>query len=401
MTRPVPRFWPAVLFAALLVAGLVERFGLPASSVDPRRWTGQALLVQRELFLLVGAAGLMWMLAARVGGDRIRRRLAELGRNLPGLILGTLLFMGVGEVAVRVLFWGGIPFSGGGPIVEDFEKNFALNRFDFEGRSRGPDYLGGEELPPGPRILIQGDSITWGAGIASERDLFSWRLRELLRIDYPGTEVATLAFSGREIDGHLRALEHYGETLQPDVIVYQWYINDLELDASLRPRRHRLWRRSDILRVLVTHSYFWFFIDNRLDALLPGPATGYPEYILRTFGEDTAAWNAFRDEFVAWAERAKGLTPHVVVLLYPAVNDVSGFWPARVHARVSELAERQGLTVIDFIERCGRWEDDYGRMYASPFDRHPNEDVHEAMAEVLRDVVTPMLLGWSARRDAR
>ena len=56
-------------------------------------------------------------------------------------------------------------------------------------------------------------------------------------------------------------------------------INDLELDHSLRPPRHRWRRGSDIHGVLVRHSYFWFFLDNRLNGLLPGPSVTYTDYL--------------------------------------------------------------------------------------------------------------------------
>ena len=390
----------AALSALALAVGLVERWGLTPSRSDLDDVGWQLFLVQRELFVVAGVTGLVILgiaAAARRRRDAVLRRARLL---VPAVILGALIFFAVGEITVRAMFWGGIPFSGGGPIVRDFESGFVLNRFDFEGRSRGPEYAGADNLPRGPRVLVQGDSITWGAGIRKEADLYTTRLRGLLQESHRYVHLAAVAHSGREIDGHRRALERYGEELRPDVIIYQWYVNDLEVDGSLRPRRYRLWRRSDIHRVLVRHSYFWFFVDNRLDAFLPGPPASYSDYILETFGRDTAAWERFRSEFVSWAERARALTPHVVVLLYPAADEVRGFWPGAVHERVGDLAARQGLTVVDFIQRCDEWCDDFGAMYASPYDRHPNENVHRRLAEVLRDVVAPLLAADEAEPTA-
>jgi hypothetical protein len=44
--------------------------------------------------------------------------------------------------------------------------------------------------------------------------------------------MAVLARPGREIDEHVQQLKKWGHELQPDVIIYQWYINDDEAPRS-------------------------------------------------------------------------------------------------------------------------------------------------------------------------
>lgn len=152
-----------------------------------------------------------------------------------------IVSLGFGELYLRVAYSQGMSFSAkNGPLVARFERDFRFNRYD--GPSRGPEVVG----PKGEndvRILIQGESITWGQGVKNERSLYSSVLRERWRSISPNVEVAVLAGPGREIDGHLEQLGKWGDEIVPDVIVYQWFINDLELDKSHRPGGDRGWRR--------------------------------------------------------------------------------------------------------------------------------------------------------------
>jgi len=188
-------------------------------------------------------------------------------RYAVGLFVFILIFFATGELALRLWFWNGLSFSSRfGPIIERFERRFEFNRFD--GPSRGPE-IAGPRRPNSVRVLVQGDSITWGQGVQREQELFTNRLLMMLRRDNPDTEMAVLARTGREIDGHLMQIAKWGEEIDPDIIIYQWFVNDVDIDdKSLRPNR-RVWRRLFFHRTFVRHSYFWFFLDSNLDRVLP------------------------------------------------------------------------------------------------------------------------------------
>lgn len=338
----------------------------------------------------IGAVGLAATLGALLLG---RWRGAEASRPVAQANLvwvRVLLALGAafagGEAFLRVVFHGGTTFAeNAGPIVRRFNRHYTLNRF----QSRGPDAVGPK--PPGRvRLLLQGDSITFGSGVRDEQDLYSTQLLASLERLAPGRfEMAVVAKPGREIDGHLEQLRALGRSVAPDLIVYQWFLNDMELDPSLRPGAPgRFWRALPAHPVLYERSFAWFFLDNRLTGLLYGMRQASHEaYLLGTFGQDTPAWRRFAALFQDWAAEATALCPRVTVLLYPEPSGPMGeAYPFReLHARVMRLAEPLGVTTVDFVRTLDDLRDprELRGTYASPFDDHPNAAMHRRVAERL------------------
>ena len=94
-------------------------------------------------------------------------------RKARRLLVATLIAVAVGEIGMRLYYWDGTSFgTHWGPLVERFERDFRFNRFD--GPSRGPE-TSGHKAPGAVRILVQGDSITWGQGVKREADLYTSR----------------------------------------------------------------------------------------------------------------------------------------------------------------------------------------------------------------------------------
>jgi lysophospholipase L1-like esterase len=299
-----------------------------------------------------------------------------------------LVPLSAGELFLRAAHWDGLSFSShGGPLVRRFERGFSFNHFD--GPSRGPEVVGPKQLDDF-RILVQGDSITWGQGVKEEAALYTNRLLKMLNADDPHIQLAVLARGGREIDGHLAQLRRWGQEIVPDIIIYQWYINDLEIDKSHRPHTDRVWQRFFLHRYLMRASYLWFFLDYRLNLLLPSDALSYEDYIEAEFAPGTPGWQRFTEEFHAWATEAKKLTPLVLMALYPHVES-SYVHFLDVHSRMRTLGEQEGVRVIDLTSSLDSFKDNYARTYASPFDGHPNAAVHERIAGTLYNHIHELL----------
>ena len=324
-----------------------------------------------------------------------RSSLRTMAAQLRDLALGAVVFVAIflvlGEVFLRTVFWGGESFSARtGPIVRRFERGFRLNSFD--GPSRGPE-PSGPKTPGGTRIVVQGDSITWGQGVKDEDQLFSTRLLRALRESNPAVDMAVLARPGREIDEHVQQLKKWGTALTPDAIIYQWYINDMQLGTSRKPKTERLWRRpSRVYSTLHGISFFVFFLDFCLDTLLPSGGESYESYLADHFGEGDEAWHVFEERFAEWALSAKELTPRVMVALYPHLRLRSGDPPAMlpeivdIHARVLALCRRNNLSCVDLLPALATFPDSR-LIQASRFDGHPSAEAHRVIAEVLFEAI--------------
>lgn len=315
-------------------------------------------------------------------------------RKLDKLVLGAGIFVTVfflaGELVLRLVFLDGESFSShGGPIVKRFERDFRFNRFD--GPSRGPE-PSGPKLPHQTRLLIQGDSITWGQAVRNEQQLFSSRLLARLGESGMPLDMAVLAFPGREIDGHLQQFKKWGKELEPDVIIYQWYINDIELEKAHRPRQQKPWQQLFFYTTLARNSYLWWFLDYSIGRLLPPPSQSYGSYISSHFKEGSAGWLEFERQFSEWAMLAKELTPQVIVALYPHMSMTPGLPPivpseiANIHARMLTLCVANNLVCPDLAKWLTQF-DDSQTIKATAFDDHPSAEAHRAIADALYETL--------------
>jgi lysophospholipase L1-like esterase len=283
------------------------------------------------------------------------------------------------ELALRLVYPAGMSVANNtGALARRFNRDFVLNRYD---GSRGPA-LGSPAAERELHILVQGDSVTWGAGVKREEDLFTSRLLQDLRRDGRRVQMAVLAKPGREIDGHLDELRRWGREIQPDLIIYQWAVNDLEIDKSGRPPRpglYRLWRRLPMRERLVEHSYLAAFVDQQVRRLLPPGPPRYGDYLLARFGDDTPAWRRFEEVFQAWVAEARRLTPRILVLMHPDSYGADG-----VHRRFEALCRSVGVTTVAGAAAFGGGAVP-PRLQASPFDDHPSAAAHALLASLLRD----------------
>jgi len=332
-------------------------------------------------------------------GDAAQRsgRWAVVWLSCGGLAAGFLIV----EVILRVVFWDGVTFSQNiGPIPEKFTARYypehSRNRFG----ARGPDAIGPK--PTGRiRIMVQGDSITFGKGVRREADLYAVRLLHALEQAAPGRfELAVVARSGRNIDGHVEQLRTYGDAIAPDLIVYQWHPNDMELDHSQRPQvRGRVWRRLVFHAWLTKYSYAWSLMDNQLTQLLYRWTTPYPAYLREVFADGGTAWRQFVAYFEAWATEAFTRCPRVIVLLSPrqaAPQQRPAAYELRdLHTRVTALATGHGMDTIDvaqFLTDLPSWRS----AWVNPFDSHPSELVHHRMATLLFEHIQRTWPEWFA-----
>jgi lysophospholipase L1-like esterase len=378
--EPAARGWLFACLALALPSGLLVFAGVNFDWVAP----AQRLTSLRAAFLQIGGFGLalsaaglplLWLRAGRR-----RAVLAQVRTLIITATISLVAMFAVGELTLRWMYRDGMSFSSHlGPLERRFEQGFRFNRFD--GPSRGPEVVG-PKSPGELRVLSQGDSITWGQGVKDEAVLYPDRLLTRLRAANPAFTEATLARPGRELDDHFAQLVKWGEEIQPDLIIYQWYINDMELDKSHRPAPNkRIWRQLFFHAEMMRYSYLWFFLDYVLDIKLPRNTQSYQDYIATQYAATSAEWARFAQLFHAWSAAARRLTPHVIVMLVPQIMDRIEL--VEFHDRMIELCRQEGVVALDLIPWFDVFKDDYSQTFATPFDNHPSALAHQRMAEAL------------------
>lgn len=374
-------FWLAVILFSFALS-IVEE------ALNPKKPLYQIVGFLRLAFLQTASMGLGITVMALVGRfflPKITQSALNIAFFKGFLIL--LIALAICEALLRIVFHDGMTFSftPRGPIAEKFKSQLTINRFG----SRGPDGVNASTADV--RIMVVGDSITFGQGIRRERDLYTTRLLNLLNgAGDARFDMSVLGIPGHEIDDHIRKLDRLGLEIRPDVIIYQWFTNDMELNKSRREKQWwSVWRKLFFHSLLYRYSYAWFFIDNRLTNLffLLEDRSGktYPSYILSTFGsKDRPEWQHFESLFREWCEKATRLSPHVMILLYPSLSRLpsEGYQFREIHERVMEIAREYGIKTVDFIDHVNDLSD-LKLARVNRFDVHPSAMMHERMAQVL------------------
>ena len=309
-------------------------------------------------------------------------------RALGGACFFALMVLVWGEIILRVVYWDGDSFgSHTGPIVSRFERDFEFNRYD--GPSRGPEYPRQPVPASARKILVQGDSITWGQGIKSEQDLYTSKLLARLRGQGAEVEMAVLAKPGREIDDHLEQLRKWGSALLPDAIIYQWTINDIELDKSRRPRSSWIWRRIFVYQLLARKSYFLFFVDYQIDQIF-SLNDQYVPYLAENYSASSDGWAEFANVLEEWCTTALDLTPRVLVVMYPQMS-LPDHAPPEFTAFGQVVTRRlsEHCAGVSFLDLAGRFSgfEDASEIRATRFDRHPGAAAHAVISDALFDEI--------------
>jgi len=333
----------AVAALVAMLIGLAQWMLAPGP--EPWDWRTRLYGAQWRAFIELGALTLLlcgfdWAMSRlfREGWTRSRRAVAVVG-----ILLLVTLGMGViaAEVAVRKRYAFGRP--GGrshGALAKRFSENFEYN--GLLPRSRGPADAAAPEAGR-PRILVQGDAVTFGARIRWNRELFTEQLRLLLRDGHwPDASMAVAAQPGLEMDGHLAALRGLGLQVRPDLIIYQWSPSDCELGCkAARPSAPHPWEAAFWHEFAIGSSFLWSEIDTRLLAYTAPPRTAYVEYLTRELEPSSAAWDLFEITFRAWAALAQRLAPRVLLVMAPRADGLEF-----LRSRVVELATAAGIDVL-------------------------------------------------------
>lgn len=266
----------------------------------------------------------------------LRRRLLFL---VVFLLLAAVASAVTGEAALRVIYRDHGRTTLGAPGNGDFEYRFNPAGGDPESRHPAPFTA---RQPGVTRLAIQGDSITYGVGVKEWTDLYPSRLLAKLQAAGGQYDFYVEGVPGYNIDRHADHLPRIVQRHAPDVLVYQWYANDLDVGAR-RAVPPRIWQQWPGHARARRSSFLYFFLDNRLDRLIPQP---YQRHLQDDFAPGSYAWTRFHDEFHRWATVAAAYVPRTILLLYPQVP-FSGRNPlADLHGRMTTIAT--GTSRLEF-----------------------------------------------------
>ena len=256
---------------------------------------------------------------------------------------------------------------------------FSTNRWGF----RGHDFLDRRENKAersSYRIMVLGDSITAGTGIA-EADRYTEVLEHKLQGIYPHTniEVINLGVAGFETVQVEKIMRRMWDIVRPDLVVVGFCRNDPNITYSFHPpfKIPMPW----FIRRILESSMVFRQAEEIYDPVYR-TVKGFPrrsEYWRTAYNVDSNDWGIFvqRVQSIArWTEDYVKYPPVVVYLADVQDGKSEGiYWPIR------ETFTRSGFIWSEMAE---------GNRYkpVSRFEGHPNEETHRAFAQALFDTIT-------------
>ena len=296
-------------------------------------------------------------------------------------LLVTALSLAGAEYATRFVFRNAhssgnaadyLAGHGGGPAI-------VTNRLGFRDR----------EIPPKRadryRVVVIGDSFTWGQGIeAGER--FSNLIADALGPTY---EVLNFGIPGHDIPDHLEELAP-ALAVSPDFILLQLYINDFDTAQMKRPQPYPL-LPAPLGRDLERSSVLYDLMNRQWAAVQPalGIVDSYARYMARNLEDPEspgarAAFGMLR-EFI---ERSRQAGVPAGTVLFPATDAMgpngSNYPFGYLHEGVRKTCASEQIHCLDLLPAFSTIQDPR-TMWVSPFDAHPNAMANQRAArEILR-----------------
>ena len=373
----------------------VTRIGALAAVVLVQSW---AILVSG-----LGAVGIV-MLAAVVAMTvaAASRGLPDYGRRLAGLLLMTGSLV-VCLVVMELVLWG-VDVSRPTNDV----RNYTWGR---EVRWNGLGFRERDFDTPKPpdtfRVMVLGDSLTWGVGL-SEEQRYSRLMEQQLqqRLGHRNVEVLNFGLRGVATVHQRDLLMRLAGVVQPDCVVVGFCVNDPQ------PRRQsdavEMQRYRPIFAALGVLQKYGLgrtagFLNTRTDQLLrnAGLVPQWPEALDRAYAPDSAEWVAFEQALADIRDLCarRGLPRPVFVPLLQGSGDFNEPDPllARFVAwsnQAEAAAKDRGFTTVNMLASFKA--QGFRDRHVNRWDQHPSAECNRIYASHIADAITRLVADHQA-----
>ncbi len=241
-----------------------------------------------------------------------------------------------------------------------------------------------EPVPGMRRILVLGDSVSFGLGVEDNETwphVLDARLRQAEARGGPPFDVLNMAVSGYSTLDEYAQLKHRGLELDPDFVIVGYFLNDPEVEpvnnlhATFAPTEW--WQHSHLLRLVASKQKTrererYGRVDGRQD---------YFHYLHRG-----PSFRSVLKGFDGFAEVSRANDLPVLVALFPSYrrkNSWKKYFYRDLHAQVAAAARERGMHVLDLLPAF----EASGRVPAQlrVDNWHPNPAGHRVAAEAIQE----------------
>lgn len=231
-----------------------------------------------------------------------------------------------------------------------------------------------ENAPGRLRIMMIGDSLTFGWGVPQDRT-FSKVVEARLRDGGAEVEVINTGVGNYNTIMEVETFLASGQRFRPDIVILNYFINDAERIPSYD------------YSLLERYSRAWAFFASRFDIagrqMGFGSNTGWREYYEGLYDEaiNPGGWRGAAEAIRRLAAYCRENGIELLIVQHPELRVLSPYPFGEQAARVADLAADLGLPYLDLLDSV-RGEDPASLWVTVP-DPHPNEKANRLFGEAI------------------
>jgi lysophospholipase L1-like esterase len=223
------------------------------------------------------------------------------------------------------------------------------------------------------RILVLGDSITFGWGVRQEKTfakVLEQRLNDQPLAGRPRhVEVLNTGVGNYNTAQEVAYFKERGRQYQPDAVILAFFIND----AEETPREEQNW--------LARESCLYVFASSAWDGILRhfSARPNYRDYYLDLYEEGRPGWTACQRALRELMALCRQEHIDLRIAIVPELHTLGDAYEFRkVHDAVRAIAAEDAVPVLDLLDALAG--QDPPSLWVSPGDAHPNERANELFA---------------------
>ncbi|MBI5184287.1 MAG: SGNH/GDSL hydrolase family protein [Nitrospinae bacterium] len=251
------------------------------------------------------------------------------------------------------------------------------------------------EKPEGVfRILILGDSMTFGHGINRLENTFPKLLERSLNENSPLTrfEVINASGPGWGSDTELYFLYESGMAFDPDMVIVSYFFNDIPVPSffDCSGSELDLAKSSEKINAFLNKSLLYSFLKQRVNRFLEkywGKAA-YADCLKELY--ETRGWEMARIylDSIWIACKIKGIK--LMLAPIPALEKLAGDYPfMEPEKKLKGYCEGRQIEYIDIFNKGFKGKDE-SELWIDPSDRHINELGAEIVAKTIYNKLAPL-----------
>ena len=304
------------------------------------------------------------------------------------LLLLVVFVFGLLEISVRIVQYRGMNFDiEMWKYAKDIKQQSANYDIAHEHRPNSSAFLMGtqvdinskklrdqehsyEKTPGTRRVLMLGDSLTFGWGVRFA-DTTSQLIEERLNRSGGPWEVINAGVGNYNTSQEVAYYLAEGQRYEPDVVVLNYFINDAEPTPRQRDNLFLRW------------SYAYVYLSGRFDILMRqlSERGDWRDYYHGLYAPDQPGWKVAAASIRTLAETVRSTGARLIIANYPELHDLRTYPFPEVSDSLARLAGEIGAEFIDLTDSVrGREETS---LWVHPEDAHPNGLANRLFSDAL------------------